>query len=185
MANNYSFTAGQQSVIPSFATFNPPSPFNGTDGSPSSFGNAAGCVDQGEVYSCNGNGDNILFDCSASNNSYYGWDHVLSVLSVVVGFGRLFHSMNILVTFLISTSSNVSAPASLQYAAVGQNGGMPANPIIPLPINLPEGSYQHNYTLSSDVMFDAVVITVTPNTTFQWVAINRIIFCPAAATTEG
>ena len=93
--------------------------------------------------------------------------------------------MNILVTFLISTSSNVSAPASLQYAAFGQNGMIPGDPVIPLPINLSEGSYQHNYTLSSDVMFDAVVITVTPNTTFQWVAINRIIFCPAAATTEG
>ena len=182
MANNYSFTAGQQSVIPSMTTFNPPSPFNGTDGSPSSFGNAAGCVDQGEAYNCNGNADNPLFDCSASNNSYYGWD---CVLSASLTFGRLFHSMNILVTFLISTSSNISAPASLQYAVFGQNGLIPGDPVISLPINLPEGPYQHNYTLSSDVMFDGVVFTVTPNTTFQWVAINRIIFCPAAATTEG
>ena len=182
MANNYSFTAGQQSVIPSNTVFNPPSPFNGTDGSPSSFGNGAGCTDMGLQYSCNGNADNLLFDCSASNNSYYGWDRVLTAS---LTFGRFFHSMNILVTFLISISSNVSAPASLQYAAFGQNGMIPVDPVIPLPINLPEGPYQHNYTLSSDVMFNVVVITVTPNTTFQWVAINRIIFCPAAATTEG
>ena len=179
MANNYYFTAGQQSIIPSVATFNSPSPFNGTDGS---FG--SGCVElaMGSLYICNDNTDNPLFDCSASNNSYYGWDRVLTAS---VEFGRLFHSMNILVTFLISTSSNISAPVSLQYAAFGQNRMIATDPIIPLPINLPEGPYQHNYTLSSDVMFNGVVITVTPNTTFQWVAINRIIFCPTAATTEG
>ena len=182
MANNYSFIAGQQSLIPSMTIFNPPSPFNGTDGTTDSFGTAAGCKEQGEVYNCNGNADNPLFDCSASNNSYYGWDRVLAIQ---LTFGRRFlHSMNILVTFLISTSSNVSAP-TLQYAAFGQNGVIPADPVIPLPINLPEGPYQHNYTFSSDVMFNVIVITVTPNTTFQWVAINRIIFCPAAATTEG
>ena len=178
VANNYSFTAGQQSIIPSVAIFDSPSPFNGTDGS---FG--SGCVlAMGSLYNCNDNTDNPLFDCSASDNSYYGWDRMLSAS---VEFERFFHSMNILVTFLISTSSNVSAPASLQYAAVDQNRMITADPIIPLPINLPEGPYQHNYTLSSDVMFDGVIITVTPNTTFQWVAINRIIFCPVAATTEG
>ena len=134
------------------------------------------------MYNCNGNADNPLFDCSTSNNSYYGWDRVLTAS---IDFGRFFHSMNILVTFLISTSSNVSVPASLQYAAFDQYGMIPVDPVIPLPINLPEGPYQHNYTLSSDVMFDGVVITVTPNTTFQWVAINRIVFCPAAATIEG
>ena len=96
MANNYSFTAGQQSVIPSMTTFNPPSPFNGTDGSPSSFGTAGVCLEQGEVYNCNGNADNPLFDCSASNNSYYGWERVLTASLI---FGRFFHSMNILVTF--------------------------------------------------------------------------------------
>ena len=111
MANNYSFTAGQQSVIPSLAIFNnPPSPFNSTDGTPGSFGNAAGCVEQGSQYHCNGNADNPLFDCSASNNSYYGWDQDIRAS---IDFGGFFHSMNILVTFLISTSSNISTPASL------------------------------------------------------------------------
>ena len=66
-----SFIAGQQSFIPSLVNFNPPSPFNGTDGSPSSFGST--CVLINGVYLCN-NTDNPLFDCSASNNSYYGWD---------------------------------------------------------------------------------------------------------------
>ena len=51
------------------------------------------------------------------------------------------------------------------------------------PTDLPEGPYQYNFTLSRDMMFSGVVITITPNTTFQWVAINRIIFC--AAATEG
>ena len=171
MANKYSFIAGQQSFIPSMAIFNSPSSFNGTDSSPSSFGST--CVEQGSLYHCNDNTDNPLFDCNASNNSYYEWD---SVLSVLITFGKFFHSMNILVTFLISTSSNVSAPASLQYAAFDQNGT--TDPIIPLLTNLPEGPYQHNYTLSPDEMFNGVLITITPSNTSQWVAINRIIFCP-------
>ena len=50
----------------------PPSPFNGTDGSHSSFGST--CEEQYFLYVCTNNTDNPLFDCSASNNSYYGWD---------------------------------------------------------------------------------------------------------------
>ena len=100
-----------------------------------------------------------------------------------LAFSNHFQSMNILVTFLISTSSNVSAPMSLWYGAFDNGQGLPADPVIHLPTNLPEGSYQHNYTLSPGVMFDQLVITVTRITTFQWVAINRIILCPV--TTEG
>ena len=91
--------------------------------------------------------------------------------------------MNILVTFLISTSSNVSAPMSLQYTAFDNGPGSPADPIIHLPTNLPEGPCQHNYTLSRDEMFNEIVIIITRNTTFQWLAINRIILCPV--TIEG
>ena len=93
-------------------------------------------------------------------------------------------------TFLISTSSNVSAPSSVRYAPfVIQSGSEgivtfvgPTSEDSP-PTDLPEGPYQHNFTLSRDMMFSGLVITITPNTTFQWVAINRIIFC--AAATEG
>ena len=60
-----------------------------------------------------------------------------------------------------------------------------ADPVIHLPTNLPEGTYQHSYTLSHDVMFDQFVVTITRNTTFQWVAINRIILCPVLVTAEG
>ena len=161
----------------------PPSPFNGTDVSPSSFGST--CVLSSGLYVCTNNTDNPLFDCSASNNSYYGWN--INLVSVIINFSSHFQSMNILVTFLISTSSNVSAPSLLQYAPFVAQGDSPVfvaptsrdNP----PNDLPEGPYQHNFRLSLDVMFTGVIITITPNTTFQWVAINRIIFC--AAATEG
>ena len=92
--------------------------------------------------------------------------------------------MNILVTFLMSTSSNVSTPTSIRHLPI-LNQTFLQDPVINVPDNLPEGSYQHNYTLTSDVVFNGVLIIVTPNTTFQWVAINRIIFCSTAATTEG
>ena len=46
--------------------------------------------------------------------------------------------------------------------------------------DLTEGPYQHNFTLSRDIMFNGMGITIIPNITFQWVAINRIIFCAAA-----
>ena len=96
--------------------------------------------------------------------------------------------MNILVTFLISTSSNVSAPSVIQYRPLVAQGEFSVTFVAPTsrdspPTNLPEGSYQHNFTLSSNTTFNGVVITITPNTTFRWVAINRIIFC--AAATEG
>ena len=90
--------------------------------------------------------------------------------------------MNILVTFLISTSSNVSAPSIIRYSAV-QNQ-ITFSPFKDYPLtNLPEGPYQHNLMVSSDMMFNRVGIIITPNTTSHWVAINRIIFC--AAATEG
>ena len=92
--------------------------------------------------------------------------------------------MNILVTFLISTSSNVSAPSSIWYTPlVTQNEFVGLISRDSPPTNLPEGPYQHNFTLSRNMTFNGVIIVITPNTTFQWVAINRIIFC--AAATEG
>ena len=84
--------------------------------------------------------------------------------------------------FLVSTASNVSVPTEIVYAGylssqfVSQVSDYP-------PANLPEGPYQHNYTLSPGGEFNQVIFNIYPNTTFQWVAINRIIFCPAA--TEG
>ena len=90
--------------------------------------------------------------------------------------------MNVLVTFLISNSNNVSVPASLQYTLLNQNGVILQSAAGQdyLSTNLPEGPYQHNFTLSSDVMFNRVLISKFPNTSFQWVAIGRIIFCAAA-----
>ena len=185
-----SFIAGQQSFIPSLVNFNPPSPFNGTDGRPNSFGSTCVSISSG-LYECN-NADNPLFDCSASNNSYYGWDRSQSQESVglIANFSNHFQSMNILVTFLISTSSNVSAPSLLQYSPF-QSQSQNLRFIVPRtsedspPTNVPEGPYQHNFIISSlcDMMFNGVVISITPSNTSQWVAINRIIFC--AAATEG
>ena len=89
-------------------------------------------------------------------------------------------------TFLISTSSNVSAPSSVLYAPFvdqGENFTFVEPSIYSPPTNLPEGPYQHNFTLSRNTTFNGVVINIIPNPTFQWVAINRIIFC--AAATEG
>ena len=182
------FITGHQSLIPEILNIDSPSPFNGTDGSPSSFGST--CEEQISLYVCTKNTDNPLFDCSASNNGYYGWDsrnQSRFLISVVTSFLNYFHSMNILVTFLISTSSNVSAPSSIWYVPFldqGENFTFvePTSRDSP-PTNLPEGPYQHNFTLSSNTTFNGVAITITPNTTFRWVAINRIIFC--AAATEG
>ena len=95
--------------------------------------------------------------------------------------------MNILMTFLISTSSNVSAPSSIWYAPFVDQGEIftfvESTSIYSPPTNLPEGPYQHNCTLSRNTTFNGVLISIIPNPTFQWVAINRIIFC--AAATEG
>ena len=116
-------------------------------------------------------------------NSYYGWD---SDVRASLAFSNHFQSVNILVTFLISTSSNVSVLMSLQYAAFDDGQKLPPDPpAIHPPANLPDGSYRHNYklTMSPGVMFDHLVIAITCNTTFQWMAINRIILCPV--TTEG
>ena len=134
----------------------PPNPFNGTDVSPSSFGSR--CEEQSSLYVCTNNTDNPLFDCSASNNSYYGWDDRYSI-SVVTNFSNHFQSMNILVTFLISTSSNVSAPSLIQYRPfepLGDSIRFVASTSDDSPTtNLPEGPYQHNFALSSGVMFTA------------------------------
>ena len=105
------------------------------------------------------------------------------MISIALIFSSHYQSINMLVTFLISTSSNVSAPMSLQYGAFDDGQMLPADQIIHLPTNLPEGPYQHSYTLSPAVMFNEIVITISRNTTFQWVAINRIILCPV--TTDG
>ena len=184
LVGNYHVT-GQQSIIPSYFEYLPPSPFNGTDGSPSNFGST--CVlSYWGLIACTNNTDNPLFDCSASNNSYYGWDiNYQSRTSFALGghFSNHFQSMNILMTFLISTSSNVSAPSSIQCE--GEESYSTDYP----PANLPEGPYQHSCTLSFqqhenlNEMENEVLIIIIPNTTFQWVAINRIIFC--AAATEG
>ena len=175
------FIADQQSFIPSLLNINPPSPFNGTDGTPSSFGSTCGVLNS-DLYQCTNNTDNPLFDCSASNNSYYGWDRGPRIL-VAVEFSNNFQSMNILVTFLISTSNDVSTLLALQYVLFHNQTAVSSTNTDYPPTDLPEGPYQHNLTASSDMMFDGILITITPNTTFQWVAINRIIFC--AAATEG
>ena len=182
-----SFIAGQQLLIPLRFNIDPPSAFNDTDGSPSSFGST--CVEQGTFYQCNNNTNNPLFNCSASNNSYYGWtDQQLSVSSTFVQdhyfqLRKNFSEINVSVIFLISTASNVSVPTELQYSVfldgIFVSTVRDDNP----PASLPEGPYQYNYTLSPGGEFNQVVITIYRNTTFQWIAINRIIFC--AASTEG
>ena len=140
------------------------------------------------LWHCTNNTDNPLFDCSASNNSYYGWDvnQSQNPFSIIAVFSNYFQSMNILVTFLISTSSNVSTPSSVQYGPFQNRGGFTSSTTKDHPPpNLPEGPYQHKITISRSpgVIFDGMIIYVTLNATFQWVAINRIIFC--AAATEG
>ena len=174
------FIAGQQSLIPLRVNIDPPSAFNDTDGSPSSFSST--CVAQSRFYKCHNNTDNPLFDCSAGNNSYYGWtDQQFSVSATFKDVS--FQSIDVSVIFLVSTASNVSVPTELLYTGFlsGQQfvSEIKDNP----PANLPEGPYQHNSTLSPEREFNQVVITMYRNTTFQWVAINRIIFCPV--TTEG
>ena len=127
---------------------------------------------------------NPLFDCSAITNSYYGWNiHQLqNHVSIIANFTSHFHSMNVVITFLVSTSSNVSVPTSLQYFAFNLNGSFLQSDQNNMPTNLPEGPYHYDFTLSSDdhEMFNGVVIDIFPNATFQWVAIGRIIFCTAA-----
>ena len=166
VASNYSLQVSNQ-LFPQNFIVNRPSPFNGTDASPSSFG--SGCTGSSTLLQCNGNTDNPLFDCNASNNSYYGWD---SDVIVSLAFSNHFQSMNILVTFFISTSSNVSVPMSLQYAAFDDSQDLPADPVIHLPTNLPEGPYQHSYTLSPGVMFNQFVITININRNSGWLLIG-------------
>ena len=80
-------------------------------------------------------------------------------------------------TFLISTSSNISAPILLQYLLI-LNGTIVSSLIQDyLPTNLPEGTYQHDYKLWNNTVFDGVVIAVTPNVAFQWIGIGNIVFC--------
>lgn len=168
------FIADQQPFIPSHFSIHPPSSFNGTDTSaPSSFGST--CVEQDSLYQCTDNTDNPLFDCSVDYNSYYGWS-TQNPFSMVTNFTSHFQSMDVLITFLISTSDNVSVPTSLQYFLNAPGFPLQDN----VPTSLPEGSYQYSFTLYANVMFSDVAITITPNTTFQWVVIDQIIFCAAA-----
>ena len=124
-----------------------------------------------------------MFDCSANSNSYYGWDdnQLQKSVSLVTDFASPFQSMNVSITFLISTSSKISVPTVLHHSVTLNQVLLPSSSIWEyLPANLPEGTYQYNFALSPGVMFDGVVITITPNTTFQWVAISKIVFCGAA-----
>ena len=186
-------TTGLQSVVPSHSFFTPgPSPFNGTDGSPSSF--KSSCVevlkDTSSSYQCTNNSDNPLFDCSADSKSFYGWERKQlsnSYFSIAANFTSHIQFLNVLVTFLMSTSNTVSAPISIQYSLTLDmrfSVSLPLNQVN-LPTNLHDDEpYQHNFTLSSGgYTFNGVVITITPNSSFQWVAINRIIFC--TPVTEG
>ena len=178
---------GKQAVIPSKIIIDAPSPFNDTDGSPSSFGNT--CVEQlTDSYICMGNNDNPLFDCNSNNNKFYGWNSS-SISTITIDFTSVFESMNVLITFLISSSSNTSVPLSVWYITSNDNNGSSNDDITSsvvqysLPTNLPEGSYQHNFTLSPDMIFNKILIIILFNPTFEWVAISRMIFC--AATIKG
>ena len=132
-------------------------------------------------HQCTGNINNPLFDCNTDNNSYYGWNvnQLQNPVSVVTYFARHFQTMNVSLTFLISTSSNTSAPTVLQHLLY-LNRTFISSVWDYLPANLSEGPYQHFFTLSPGVMFDKVVIIIIPNTTFQWVAIGKIFFCGGA-----
>ena len=82
--------------------------------------------------------------------------------------------MNILVTFLISTSSNISTPVSVRYIPIF-NQTFLQGPVISVPDNLPEGSYQHNYTLTSDVMFDGVLIIILPSSGWLLIGSSSVL----------
>ena len=171
-------------IIPSLFTIDPPNSFNGTDGSPSSFGSS--CVEDISSYQCTDNINNPLFDCSADSNSYYGWntDELQDNFTIATVFANSFQTVNIMVTFLISASSNASTPVMLRYKGYNHDEAFAVITKIALPADLPEGPYQHNFTLSSvSTPLNEVFIDITPNTTFQWVAIGRIIFC--ASVDEG
>lgn len=132
-------------------------------------------------YTCTSNIDNPLFDCSANNNSYYGWN--TSSISMIASFSSLFQSMNVIVIYLMSSSSNASVPTLLQYLT--SRDGMDESFRFSqdnLPTNLPEGPYRRNFTLSPGTLFNDILITIFHNNPFEWVAISRIIFC--AATSE-
>ena len=136
------------------------------------------------LYQCTNNSDNPLFACSADNNVYYGWekDQLLNpYFSIVVNFTSHIQSLKVLVTFLMSTSNNISVPTSIQYSLSLDERlivSLPANQVN-LPSKLPDDvPYQHNFTLSSGgYTFNGVVISITPNPSFQWVAIGGINFC--------
>ena len=135
------------------------------------------------LYQCTNNSNN-LFDCNASNNQFYGWDisQLGNPISVVANFTSRFQAINMSVTFLVSTSSDVAAPALL-HCLLTLNGISVSSSIQGyLPANLPEGTYQHDLKLSSDIMFNGVVIAVTPNASFQWTAISNIAFCGESTT---
>ena len=174
---NFAFIADQQSFTPSNFFIDPASsPLNDTDISSSGFGSV--CTKSKGLYQCTDNADD-LFNCNASNNSFYGWDasEVEHYILIVTNFTSHFHTINVSMTFLISTSSNISAPILLQYLLI-LNGTIVSSLIQDyLPTNLPEGTYQHDYKLWNNTVFDGVVIAVTPNVAFQWIGIGNIVFC--------
>lgn len=101
-------------------------------------------------------------------------------------FYKLFSVNECVSDILMSTPSNVSVPAALQYSLTVDERLIVslASNQVNLPTDLPEGPCLHNFTLSSGgYMFNGVIITVTSNAAFQWVAIGRIIFC--ATVIEG
>ena len=177
------FNVGEQTFIPSSFIFDSPSSlFIGNDGSPSSFGST--CVNERSLYQCTNNSHNPMFDCRANNSIYYGWNfnanQLQNPISMIASFARHFQSMNVSIKFLVSTSIGLSVPTVLQYSVILNETFVSPSVWDYLPVNLSEGAYQHNFVLSPGEMFDGVVINIIPNTTFQWVAINKIIFCNAA-----
>ena len=188
---------GDQSFIPSYTSINPPqaiidplSPsLNVINDSPMASHFGSTCVPSAVSYECSNNSDNPLFGCSANNNNYYGWDasslrnHIL----ITAHFTNQFQSMNVLITFLMSTSSNISVPMYISYTVFLTETIVLSLVRDDLPTNLSEGPFQHTFTLlpDHDVMFNGVAITITPDPTLQWVAIGKIIFCPAVTDSEG
>ena len=91
--------------------------------------------------------------------------------------------MNVLIKFLISTSSNLTVPNFISYAPILNETFVAASVMDKLPTNLTKGPYHHTSTLLSGMMLKGFAIYINPDPTIQWVAIGRIIFCPAV--TEG
>ena len=188
---------GYQSFIPSYTFIDPPqaiidplSPsLNNIIDNPMASHFGSTCMQSAISYECSNNSDNPLFNCSANNNNFYGWDvsSLRKRISITTYFTNQFQSMKVLITFLTSTSSNISVPMYISYTPFLIETIALPTVTDNLPTNLSEGPYQHTFTLlpDLDIMFNGVVITITPDPTLQWVAIGRIIFCPGVNDSEG